>query len=196
MLYATEFKKFYLSRFAKHTLCTTFHHSSNGCTERAVQDVKKILCKCKSDGSNPNLSLLQYITTPQDPGKKGPAELLWCQYRDFLPNIQASVNTTNDTYQDFIQQNCLQMQEKHNARLGPKSQTTIQMQVNEGQHVMFVSNPNASHGFTWTHGTVKKLLNNGRSALILLTISGKFIMRNRIHIKSSSLTPVEFKGYK
>ena len=30
---------------------------------------------------------------------------------------------------------------------------------------MFISNPDVSHGFTWTHGTVKKLLNNGRSAL-------------------------------
>ena len=30
----------------------------------------------------------------------------------------------------------------------------------------------------------------------MLTISGKFITRNRIHIKVSSLTPDEFKGYK
>ena len=88
------------------------------------------------------------------------------------------------------------MQEKHNARLGPKSQIIIQMQLNEGQYVMFVSNPDASHGFTWTHGTVKKLLNNCRSALIQLTISGKFIMRNRIQIKVSSLTPAEFEEYK
>ena len=88
------------------------------------------------------------------------------------------------------------MQEKHNVRLGPKSQTTIQIQLNEGQYVMFVSNPDASHRFTWIHGTVKKLLNNDRSALIQVTIFGKFIMRNRIHIKASSLTPDEFKEYK
>ena len=34
------------------------------------------------------------------------------------------------------------------------------------------------------------------SALIQLTISGKFKMRNRIHIKVSCLTPHEFKEYK
>ena len=73
----------------------------------------------------------------------------------------------------------LQMQEKHNVTLDPKSQTTIQMQLNEGQYVVFVSNPYASHGFTLTHGTVKKSLNNSRSALIQLTIFGKFILRNR-----------------
>ena len=43
------------------------------------------------------------------------------------------------------------MQEKHNARLGPKSLTASQMQLNEGQYVMLVSNPDASHGFTWTY---------------------------------------------
>ena len=94
-------------------------------------------------------------------------ELLRYPYRDLLPNLQASVNAARETDQEFIQQNCLQMQEKHNARLGPKSQTTTQMQLNEGQDVMFVSNPwTPLIGFTWTHGTVKKLLNNGRSVLI------------------------------
>ena len=61
---------------------------------------------------------------------------------------------------------------------------------------MFVSNSDACHGFTQTCGTVKKLLNNGRSVLRQSPISGKFTMRNRIHIKVSSLTPVEFKEYK
>ena len=61
---------------------------------------------------------------------------------------------------------------------------------------MFVSNPDTCHGFTWTHGTIKKLLNYGRSVLIQLTISERFIMRNRIHIKVSRLIPVEFKEYK
>ena len=106
------------------------------------------------------------------------------------------MNAANDSEQDFIQQNCIQMPEKHNARLGPKSPTTIQIQLNEGQYVMFVSNPDTSHGFTWTHGTVKELLNNGRSAVIQLTISGKLIQSNRIYITVSSLTPVEFQKYK
>ena len=61
---------------------------------------------------------------------------------------------------------------------------------------MFVSNLDTSHGFTGTQGMVKKLANNGRSALIQSTISGKLITRNRIHIKVSTLTPVEFKEYK
>ena len=37
------------------------------------------------------------------------------------------MNAANDTEQDFIQQNHLQMQDKHNARLGLKSQTTNEM---------------------------------------------------------------------
>ena len=74
------------------------------------------------------------------------------------------MNAANATDQDFKQQNCLQFQKKHNATLGLKSQTTIHMQLNEGQYVMFSPNPDASHGFTWMHGTVKKLLNNSRSA--------------------------------
>ena len=151
--------------------------------------------KCKSEDSSPNISLLQFRTTPQVPREKSPAKLLGYPYRDFLPNILVSMNA-NDTDQEFLQQNHLQMQEKHNATLGPKSQTTIQMQLSEGQYVTFVSNPDASHGFTWTYGIVKKLLNNGKPALIQLTVSGNFIMRNRIHIKVSSLTPIEFKEYK
>ena len=38
---ATKFKEFCHLRFLKHTLYTAFHHSSNGYTERAVQEVKK-----------------------------------------------------------------------------------------------------------------------------------------------------------
>ena len=70
------------------------------------------------------------------------------------------------------------------------------MQLNEGHYAIFVSNTDACHGFTWTYGTVKKLLNNGRSALVQSTISRKIIIRNRSLIKVSSLTPVEFKEYK
>ena len=90
-------------------------------------------------------------TQTRSPEEKSPAVLLGCPYRELLPNPQPSVNAANHIDQNFIQQNHLQMQEKHNARLGPKPQTIIQMQLNEGQYVMFVSNPDASHGFTWTH---------------------------------------------
>ena len=92
-------------------------------------------------------------TTPWSPGEKSPEELLGHPYRYLLPNLQASVNATNDTDQDFKQQNHIQMQEKCNAELGPDLQTTIQLQLNEGQYVMFVS---------WTCGTIRKLLNNGK----------------------------------
>ena len=61
---------------------------------------------------------------------------------------------------------------------------------------MFISNPDACHGFTGTHVTVKKLLNNGKSVLIQSAISGEFILRTRIHTKASRLTPVEFKECK
>ena len=88
--------------------------------------------KCKSEGSNPKLSLPQYRTTPQAPGEKRPTELLGHPYRDLLHNLQANMIAANDSDQDFMQQNCLQMQKKHNARLDPKSQITIQMQLNEG----------------------------------------------------------------
>ena len=56
---ATEFKEFCQSGFVKYTLCSTFHHSSNGCTERTIEEVKKILHKSMSEGYYPNLSLLQ-----------------------------------------------------------------------------------------------------------------------------------------
>ena len=73
---ATEFKVFCQSVFVKHTLCTAFHHSSNECTDRAIQEVKKILHKYKSEGCNSNLSLLQNRSTPYTARKKSPAELL------------------------------------------------------------------------------------------------------------------------
>ena len=66
---ATEFKEFCQSRFVKHTLCSAFHHSSNGCTEKAIQENNKIFYKCKSEGSSPNLALLQHSTTPKTPGE-------------------------------------------------------------------------------------------------------------------------------
>ena len=94
---ATEFKVFCHSRFVKHTLCIAFHLSSDRCTKKAVQEVKKILCVCKADGSDPNLSLLQYRTTPMAPEEKGPAELLRNSYNDLLSNLQVSVNAARDT---------------------------------------------------------------------------------------------------
>ena len=79
-----------------------------------------ILFKCKQSALTLTYHYYSIETTPWAPGEKSTAELLGHSYRDLLPNLQVSANVAYDTDQDLIQQNHLQMQKKHNARLGPK----------------------------------------------------------------------------
>lgn len=75
------FNSYEMSQFAKDwniqiTNSSPRHPQSNGQVERFVQIVKRILMKCKNDGTDPNIGLLMYRNTPITGLENSPAQLL------------------------------------------------------------------------------------------------------------------------
>ncbi|VDH89667.1 Hypothetical predicted protein [Mytilus galloprovincialis] len=69
----------------KHVTSSPHYPQSNGLAEKTVQTVKNMFNKCKKDGKDPYVALLEYRTTPLDIGHT-PSQLLMCRkLRSVLP---------------------------------------------------------------------------------------------------------------
>jgi transposase InsO family protein len=71
---STEFKKF--AKNFEHVTSSPKYPLSNGMTGRAVKIIKRILKKCKIDGSNTRLAMLAQRNTPRDDQLVSPAQRL------------------------------------------------------------------------------------------------------------------------
>ena len=59
-----------------HVTSSPYYPQSNGLAERAVRSAKELLEKCKRDGTNINLALLNQRNTPRDEVLGSPAQIL------------------------------------------------------------------------------------------------------------------------
>ena len=83
-----EFKMFSNEYDFKHSTSSPTFPQSNGLAESCVKIVKNLLKKSKNDGSDFNLNLLVYRSSPLDFGKS-PAELMFGRkIRSNLPMVQ------------------------------------------------------------------------------------------------------------
>ena len=71
-----EFKEFSKEWGFMHKTSSPGFPQSNGLVERAVQTAKRMLDKCKCDGTDPYISLLNLRNTPQDQVLGSPAQRL------------------------------------------------------------------------------------------------------------------------
>ncbi|VDI07841.1 Hypothetical predicted protein [Mytilus galloprovincialis] len=80
-----EFSEFANKWDFKHVTSSPHYPQSNGLAEKTVQTVKNMFNKCKKDGKDPYVALLEYRTTPLDIGYT-PSQLLMCRkLRSVLP---------------------------------------------------------------------------------------------------------------
>ena len=71
-----EFQKFAREWGFNHVTCSPYHPQSNGLAERAVRSAKDLLEKCKRDGTNINLAMLNQRNTRRDEVLGSPAQRL------------------------------------------------------------------------------------------------------------------------
>ena len=71
-----EFQKFAREWGFNHVTSSPYHPQSNGLAERAVRSAKDLLEKCKRDGTDINLAMLNQRNTPRDEVLGSPAQRL------------------------------------------------------------------------------------------------------------------------
>ena len=71
-----EFQKFSREWGFKHVTSSPYYPQSNGLAERAVRSAKDFLAKCRKDGTDINLALLNQRNTPRDNVLGSPAQRL------------------------------------------------------------------------------------------------------------------------
>ena len=71
-----EFQKFAREWGFNHVTSSPYHPPSNGLAERAVRSAKDLLEKCKRDGTDINLAMLNQRNTPRDEVLGSPAQRL------------------------------------------------------------------------------------------------------------------------
>ncbi|XP_075527103.1 uncharacterized protein LOC142559383 [Dermacentor variabilis] len=80
------FKDFLLKLGVAHVTSSPYHPRSNGMTERAVQEAKKLLKKCSRNRVDFHMALLEWRNTPRDDILKSPVQrLMGRQTRTLLP---------------------------------------------------------------------------------------------------------------
>ena len=76
-----------------HNTSSPGYPQSNGLVERVVQTAKRMLDKCKSDGTDPYVALLNLRNTPRDQVLGSPAQRLQARrLRSKLPTITQLLN--------------------------------------------------------------------------------------------------------
>ena len=166
---SVEFKSFTVEWDFKHITSSPRYPQSNGFVERMVGIVKGILKKAKQGGTDPQLALLCYRSTPIDNHIPSPAELLYGRkIRTNLPAKNYSKNSDYDISDRFhMKQN--QAAEQYNQHAGKELPELI-----PGMKVMLQKDDKSS----WIPVTVQAKCPEPRSYLVQ-TPNGSVIRRNR-----------------
>ncbi|XP_063448166.1 uncharacterized protein K02A2.6-like [Mytilus trossulus] len=95
-----EFSEFAKKWDFKHVTSSPHYPQSNGLAEKTVQTVKNMFNKCKKDGKDPYVALLEHRTTPLDIGYT-PSQLLMCRkLRSVLPVTQEGLIPKTPIYNE------------------------------------------------------------------------------------------------
>ena len=144
-----------------------------------MQTIKKILTKCKEDGTPPLLAILEYRNTPVD-GLKSPAELMMSrQLRSILPATNYHLTPKPvDKSEVFSKRLTLQGRQKryydHHARPleSLNKQDHVHLQINK----------------KWQPGKIVEIADTPRSYMVETRDGGTY-RRNRRFIRKDNTTP-------
>lgn len=165
---ADNFKKFAFEYEFTHIITSPKHSQSNGMAESGVKILKNILKKCKEDGTDPYLGLLNYRNT-EKPYMPSPAQLLMSR------NLNSVLPTSKNKLKpkvvkcDKRYDNCLKSVSKYyNKSAKPLCDLPAE------QKVVFKKSLTSD----WSPGKITSKSDNPRSYNIL-SENGNTIVRNR-----------------
>jgi RNase H-like domain found in reverse transcriptase/Reverse transcriptase (RNA-dependent DNA polymerase)/Integrase zinc binding domain/Integrase core domain len=178
--YSSErFKKFSKDWNFEHITSSPKYPQSNGLAERAVQTVKRILKRCRLDGTDVQLAMLAQRNTPRDDGLGSPVQRLMSR------NTRTSIDS-------------------HSARMVPKMIERVPEKLSKArkrQKMYADRQSKPAPGFEkgdkvlvenekgkWYSATVKKLDETPRSYWVQDDTNKKLYRRNSRHLRPTKST--------
>lgn len=176
---SAEFKEFLAKLDIVPITSSPYHPRSNGMTERAVQEAKKLLKKCSLRTPDFEIALLEWRNTPRDPVLGSPAQrLMGRQTRTLLPvpieHLEPQAIPSRDVH-DRLQ--AIRKQQKRYYDRGARNLSPLR----PGQHVTTYDTLQR----TWTPAMVLRPAEAPRS-MIVKTEDGREIRRTREHLREAA----------
>ena len=168
-----EFSEFANKWDFKHVTSSPHYPQSNGLAEKTVQTVKNMFNKCKKDGKDPYVALLEYRTTPLDIGYT-PSQLLMCRkLRSVLPTTLEELVPKTPIYNEV--QNKIDCKKSYKKKYYDKGSKPLKS-LNSGDSVRI----RGSNGL-WKPAIISSQHPASRS-YIVESQDGGIYRRNRRHI--------------
>ncbi|XP_014676542.1 PREDICTED: sec1 family domain-containing protein 2-like [Priapulus caudatus] len=185
-LTSSEFLKFAATWDFRHITSSPRFPQSNGQAENAVKTMKTMIKKCREEGNDPYLALLDLRNTPVDNIGKSPAQLLMSRrLRATLPTshklLYPHAEDTSDVVAKHIARQHVQKDyfDRHAGKSLFTSQPGDRVRVQVNEH-------------TWQPATVKDRSDKPRS-YVVETTTGRKYRRNRINIRPSKEAEKQFE---
>ncbi|XP_037571213.2 uncharacterized protein LOC119453257 [Dermacentor silvarum] len=181
---STEFKDLLYGLAITHVTSSPYHPRSNGMTERAVQEAKKLLKNCSLRTPDFHMALLEWRNTPRDAVLKSPVQrLMGRQTRTLLPVPASHLvpeivpnRAVHNRLQEIRQRQRIYYN-RHSRDLPPLS---------PGQIVTAYD----THEKTWAPAVFLRPAETPRS-VVLKTEEGQEIRRTREHLREALSHPEE-----
>ncbi|XP_049275262.1 uncharacterized protein K02A2.6-like [Rhipicephalus sanguineus] len=175
---STEFKDFLYRLGIPPVTSSPYHPRSNGMTERAVQEAKKLLKKCSLKTPDFHKALLEWRNTPRDSILKSPVQrLMGRQTRTLLP-VPAS-HLVPETVPNRAVHNRLQ-EIRQRQRIYYNRRSRNLPPLSPGQRVTTYD----THERTWTPAVFLRPAETPRS-VVVKTEEGQEIRRTREHLRDA-----------
>ena len=153
-----EFKKFSKSWDFIHKTSSPEFPQNNGFVERAIQTIKKTLCKCREDDSDPYLAMVALRTTKNSSSTSTSELLMKRKLRTLVPSLNVNANTKTKLKKPTL------------------SQSRELQPFNTSDTVRYCQNNN------WTRTGIMINKSNMLRSYTLLNDKNNVIRRNRRHL--------------
>jgi hypothetical protein len=178
-----EFQNWCAAVGVEHESTASYHHSSNGMVERAIQTLKRMWTRCAECNESPWAALLHIRNTPLEAGKPSPAQLLGLpNQRTLMPNALLNMRNPVESTMDYLNEKTAKMKLHHDRHHGVRALPPLQL----NQKVEVQKEPGLRE---WALGRIigfRSSEHNERAYLVQLERSGRSICRNRINIRLAS----------
>jgi len=171
-----QFQKFANEWDIQHVTSSAQYPQSNGLSESCVKKAKKLLKKCKQDGSDPIIALLDLRATPMAIGYS-PCEMLMVrQIRTFLP-IAPSQLTPSTVLHGKVRSKLISQKADQKRKYDKHAKQLKPMNVGDKVRIQ--------QGAVWNPAAITE--QNSERSYTVKTPGGKQYVRNRRHLQK---TPV------
>jgi hypothetical protein len=168
-----EFQDFATSWEFKHVTSSPYHSQSNGKAESAVKIAKKLVKKCKRDGSDLQMALLEWRNTPDVNGQSPVQKLMSRRTKTTMPTAEGLLKPQAA---ENVPENIKLKKQKAKVYYDKSAKPLPELEIGEGVRLQ------PQNKGTWTKGScVKKV---GARSYLVETDKGLY-RRNRKFLRST-----------